>query len=195
MATTTVTGSQTINDLTANAAEIPFSKYLTFGNLSSEDWNTQTYDSESSKVALSFKSSSGSTFKFANTKTGTDSNGGEKGSSAITSKLNGLNFSAVWADSWSDTLPNNPSSSSNVTWNYTGGTTTKNDDFNYKYVRTSKDNYAATSSGSQYGWTESKSIDFSNADYFFSGSYTSSSQSTYSYAISANVKDMDVCGS
>jgi Ca2+-binding RTX toxin-like protein len=186
MANTTVTGSRAISDFSDNTEDTPFRKYLTLGNLAGETWNTQTFDTEANTVAFNYKSTEGSIFTFANKKTGTDSIGKDKGSSVISSKLNGINLTAAWENSWSDTP--NESSSSNVTWTYTGGTATIADDFKYKSSRTSKDTYAATSSGSQYGWTEVKSIDFSNLNYVFAASSTSVSQTTYSYETWTNTK-------
>ncbi len=57
MATTTVTGSEWLNQVSDSTANIPFRKFLTFGALPNENWDSQTYDPDTGKIAFGFKNS------------------------------------------------------------------------------------------------------------------------------------------
>ena len=190
MATTTVTGSEWINHVSDGTADIPFRKYLTFGTLPNETWDSQTYDPDTGKITFGFKSTVGSTFKYSSTNTGTDANGGDKGSLAIVAKSNGTNLSGSWANSWSDTSQNN---ALNINWTYTGNTASKEDDFKYKTQGTSKDSWYsftdASGGGSRGVWTIAQSIEFSNANYSFSTKDTSSGQWVWSNSADKNTED------
>ncbi len=190
MATTTVTGSEWLNQVSDSTSDIPFRKYLTFGALSNESWDSQTYDPDTGKISFGFKSTVGSTFKYASTNTGTDSNGADKGSIAITAKSNGTNLSGAWANSWSDNSQNNVL---NINWTYTGGTGSKEDDFKYKTVATDKDNWSSftdsNGGGSKGVWNKVESTEFFNSAYSFSIKEASAGQWTWSNSVGKNTVD------
>ena len=187
MTTTTQTGAEYISAFMSNAVpDFPFNKYLSFGTLSTEDWTSQTYDPDSSKKSISFKSTAGSTIKYAETWTGTDTQGTDVGSATIIGKVNGTNMSISGSDSWTDA---GGSYSTNLSWTYTGGTTTKADDFKLKASNINKDSTSTVSGGSKGASTEQKSIDFSNANYSFSVSANNSSQWIYSDSAGTNTVD------
>jgi len=191
MATTTVTGSDWLNQVSDGTSDIPFRKYLTFGTLPSESWDSQTYDPDTGKIVFGFKSAQGSTFKFNSTSTGTDSNGADKGSLAIIGKSTGTNLSGAWANSWSDVGQSN---TLNINWTYTGGTPSKDDDFKYKTSSNLKDSWSeytdSTGGGSKGVWTTVESTDFSNASYSFSTKQVSEGQWVFSNASDKNTVDI-----
>jgi Ca2+-binding RTX toxin-like protein len=198
MATTTVTGSEWLNQVSDSTADIPFRKYLTLGTLLSETWDSQTYDPGTGKIVFGFKSAEGSTFKFNSTNTGTDTNGADKGSLAIVAKSNGTNLSGTWANSWSDTSQKNSLNTSqsnalNLSWVYTGGTSSKEDDFKYKTAAVDKDNKYAFTDASGGGfrgiWSTSESTDFSNSDFSYSNKWIASGQSIWSNAVGKTIED------
>ena len=198
MATITVTGSEWINHLSNGTSDIPFRKYLTFGTLSSESWDSQTYDPDLGKIGFSFKSSVGSTFKYSSINTGSDSNGADKGSLAIIGKSTGTNLSGTWANSWSDTSQNNALNTSysnalNLSWVYTGGTASKEDDFKYKTAAVDKDKKYAFTDASGGGfrgiWSTSESTDFSNSSFSYSNKWIASGQSIWSNAVGKTIED------
>ena len=198
MATITVTGSEWLNQVSDNNSDIPFRKYLTLGSLSNENWDSQTYDPDSDKIAFGFKSTANSTFKYATTNTGTDSIGAVKGSLAIIGKSTGTNISGTWTNSWSDTSQNNALNTSysnalNLSWVYTGGTASKDDDFKYKTAAVDKDNkysFTDASGGGFRGiWSTSESTDFSNSNYSYSNKWTASGQSIWSNAVGKTIED------
>jgi Ca2+-binding RTX toxin-like protein len=187
MTTTTQTGAEYISAFMSNAVpDFPFNKYLSFGTLSSEDWTSQTYDPDSIKKSISFKSTVGSTIKYSETRTGTDTQGTDVGSATIIGKVNGTNMSISGSDSWTDA---GGSYSTNLSWTYTGGTATKTDDFKLKASNINKESKSTFSGGSKGTSTEQKSIDFTNADYSFSVSASSSGQWNYSDSAGSNTVD------
>ena len=190
MASTTVTGSEWLNQVSDSIADIPFRKFLTFGTLSNESWNSQTYDPDTGKIAFAFKSAVGSTFNFNDISTGTYSNGSDKGSLAIIGKSNGTNMSGTWADSWSDTSKNN---ATNINWTYTGGTVSKDDDFKFKTVSSNKESWYsftdATGGGSRGVWSITENTDFANANFSYSKKDVSNGQWLWSNTAGKNTVD------
>jgi len=169
MAATTVTGSEWLNKISEDTGDITFRNYLTFGTLSNENWDSQNYNPDSGTNTLSFRSTVGSTLKYSSTGSGSDSNGMDKGSVAIIGKSNGTNMSGTWANSWTN---NSDNSALNVSWTYTGGTASKEDDFKYKYIVNSKSSWNsfddASGKGSKGVSIYEDTVDFSNANYIFS---------------------------
>ncbi len=160
MAQATISGNEVISDLGISVAEeFPFGSYLLVGSFPNEDWNSVNYDPNSTRTALSFKSVEGSTLTFNETRTGSEesSTGSNAGSVVAKGKIDGTSFSGTWADSWSET---GSRFSNNITWTYTGGTKSKDDDFNYKWSNTTVFN----KSGS---WTETQNLEYSSASYLF----------------------------
>jgi hypothetical protein len=189
VATTTVTGSEWLNQVSDSTADIPFRKFLTFGALPNENWDSQTYDPDTGKIAFGFKSTVGSTFKFNSTSAGTDSKGADKGSIAINSKSTGTAMSGTWDDSWSDTSKNN---ALNINWTYTGGTATKDDDFKYKTVSNEKDSWYSFDSsggGSRGVWSITENTEFSNANFSYSKKDVSNGQWLWSNSAGKNTVD------
>ncbi len=190
MATTTVTGSEWLNHVSDGTSDLTFRNYLTFGNLSNENWDSQTYDTDNGKINFSFKSSVGSTLKYTSTSTGTEASGGDKGSVAIIGKSNGTNMSGAWANNWTDFANNNLL---NVNWTYTGGTSSKDDDFKYKYMVNDKSNWNsfsdASGKGSKGVSIYENTIDFSNSNYIFSKKDVSNSQYVWSDSAGKNTVD------
>ena len=181
------TGAEWLNDASGKFSEFPFYKYLTLGSLTNENWNTLTYDKDTSKRSLNFKSDSGSTIKYGeswaemNTSVGFDN-----GSVAIVGKANGTNLSFSSTSSWSDS---GSVDSASLSWTYTGGTAAKSDDFKLKASNTNKESTSTVSGGTKGTSTEQKSIDFSNANYSFSLSANGSGQWLYSDSAGANTVD------
>jgi Ca2+-binding RTX toxin-like protein len=181
------TGAEALNAASGKFSEFPFYKYLTLGSLPNENWNTQTYDKDSSKRSLNFKSDSGSTIKYVESWTGMNTSVGfDNGSVAIVGKANGTNLSFSSSSSWSDS---GSVDSANLNWTYTGGTATKSDDFKLKASNTNKESTSTVSGGTKGTSSEQRSIDFSNANYSFSISGSGSSQWLYSDSASSNTVD------
>jgi Ca2+-binding RTX toxin-like protein len=181
------TGAEALNAASGKFSEFPFSKYLTLGSMSSENWDTQTYDKDISKRNLSFKSDSGSTIKYVETWAGFDTTVGfDNGTVAIIGKSTGTNLSFKSSSSWSES---GNSDSASLSWTYTGGTATKSDDFKLKASNTNKESTSTVSGGTKGTSSEQRSIDFSNANYSFSISGSGSSQWVYSDSASANTVD------
>ncbi len=171
-----VSGTEFLEDVTSDVGTLPLNSYLTLGSLASESWNSVSTDDAKQTQNLTWKSSQGSSVGIRFTKTGNDTNGTDKGSSSLTSKYSGITASNVWSYAWSDT--GNNSDSTNVSLTYTGDSTTKLDDIKYKSNFTEK----SSSSGA---WSQTKTLDFSNADYVFQlGSSNSGNSNTFNLIFS-----------
>lgn len=176
-----VSGTEFLEDVTSDVGTLPLNSYLTLGSLASESWNSVSTDDAKQTQNLTWKSSQGSSVGIRFTKTGNNTNGTDKGSSSLTSKYSGITASNVWSYAWSDT--GNNSDSTNISLTYTGDSTTKLDDIKYKSIVTEK----SSSSGT---WSQSKTLEFSNADYVFqlgssnSGTATSGTAATFSLNLS-----------
>jgi len=176
-----VSGVEFLEDVSSDVGTLPLNSYLTLGSLASESWNSVSTDDAKQTQNLTWKSSQGSSLGIRFTKTGNSTNGTDIGSSSLTSKYSGVTGSNIWSYAWSDT--GNNSDSTNISLTYTGDSTTKLDDIKYKSIVTEK----SSSSGT---WSQSKTLDFSNADYVFqlgssnSGTATSGTAATFSLNLS-----------
>jgi len=183
MALEDVSGSVFISTISSDiiaADGPPFGSYLTFGSLAGETWNTQSIDFDASKQSGNWKSGEGSKMSFS--EVFTDSS--KKGGINITGKPEGLKLSASWNDSWtnSSSLLN-----SNVSYTYTGGTSTKSDDISYSYVQSENYFFNDSSPGNMR-----ETIKFSNADLMYGYSLGLNGLSTnYRLSVSAySLKDI-----
>ncbi len=61
---TTTTGGEVIDQLTGDYISLPFGKYLTFGDLSNEDWSAHSYDPDEDNTFINSKSDQGSSLIF-----------------------------------------------------------------------------------------------------------------------------------
>ena len=177
MALEDVSGSVYVNDLSSEiigSDGLPFGSYLSFGSLAGETWNTQPVDFSASKQSGSWKSAEGSKMTLSET----ISDNGKKGGITISGKPGGLKLTATWNDSWTNS---SSSLNSNISYSFTGGTSTKADDITYNYVQSSKnfDNYSSPS-------TEAESIKFSNSEWTLGYSLSASDTSSTAYKGSAS---------
>lgn len=176
MAITTVSGAEFLEDIISSVGDLPLNSYLTLGTLASESWNSVTTDNEKLTQNLTWKSSEGSSMGIRFTKTGNSTNGTDKGSSSLSSTYSGLTGSNSWSYTWSDS--GNNSDMSNISFTYTGDSSTKDDDFKYKAIYTEKSSPSGV-------WSASKILDFSNSDYIFQlGSSNSGTQNIFNLNIS-----------
>jgi RTX calcium-binding nonapeptide repeat (4 copies) len=161
MAQVKYTGGEFIAKLESDIAEenFPFPSYLSFGSLPDEDWGSQSYDDQASKLSLNWRSTEGSSISINSNASGSDANGTSKGILKLSGKQSGTQISSSWNDSWSDKTDNK---SKTVSWAYTAGTPSKDDDFNYKWAYSQKFFRNDSSPGSVIS-----NLDFSNKDYVF----------------------------
>ncbi len=149
----------------------PLYSYLSFGSIPSQNWNSATYDSESTSTKLNFKSSEGSTLGVIATKSGDDTKGSESLSLNLkTTSKDAFVVSNV--DSWSSTSYSNKT---NATISFVGDTSTKSDDYIYKLSQSESKKSSAITTGFIETGQGSLSFVFSNAQYKFD------SNTTYTY--------------
>jgi Ca2+-binding RTX toxin-like protein len=177
MALEDVSGSVYVNNLSSEilgSDGLPFGSYLAFGSLAGETWNTQPVDFDASKQSGNWKSAEGSKITFSETITDSSSKGGI----SIAGKPDGLKLSATWNDSWTNS---SSSLNSNISYTFTGGTSTKSDDITYSYVQSTKhfDNYSSPSS-------ETEKFNFSNSDWSLGYSLAVNDTSSTAYKGSAS---------
>ena len=132
---------------------VPFKKYLTFGNLSNETWDSQTYDPEGS-YSVKYKSQEGSTISFNKSSAGDDTKGTYKDSISVTGKIDATKMSGSTSMTWS---PSGYSNAINNKWSYGGDPQSKDDDFNFSWTKNEK------GSGGKY--SDSDTVSYSDADY------------------------------
>ncbi len=65
----TISGGDWLDQISVDASQITLGSYLTFGELASDEWNSQTYDPDLEKKILNFQSKQGSTIKFLENET------------------------------------------------------------------------------------------------------------------------------
>lgn len=161
--------------LTGSGAEaLPFSSYLTFGELSTkEKWSEQTYDDASSSRNLNFTSDySGSKISYKESWKGFDAaEGYDNGSATVIGISNGTNLSLTKNTNWTASSKNE---STNVSWTYTGGTSSKDDDFTYKFTTTPKSSWKQISAGQSGTNVDKLSVQFTNARVVFNFSWSGS---------------------
>ena len=177
MALEDVSGSVIVNNLSSEfigSDGLPFGSFLTFGSLAGETWNTQPVDFDASKQSGNWKSAEGSKITFSETITDSSKKGGMN----ISGKPEGLKLSATWNDSWTNS---SSSLNANISYTFTGGTSTKSDDITYSYVQSTKqfDNYSSPSS-------ETEKFNFSNSDWSLGYSLAVNDTSSTAYKGSAS---------
>ncbi len=173
MAATQVSGSEFISSIssdTQNDDKFYLRSYVSFGSMSSESWNSQTYDNSSSNNSAVWKSSQGSAISFKAKGAGTDTAGSYSGSLSLVGKPDGIKISASWSNTWTAISENNQKS---ISWSYVGDTKTTADDYAYKLVYSSKHSEATGAVNS-----ESTNLDFSNASWAYKWNFVVSGTST-----------------
>jgi Ca2+-binding RTX toxin-like protein len=158
MATQTLSGNDFLLQVLADteADPPPFLKYLSFGELINERWNTISYDDEAPSQNLAWKSEEGSTLTISQSGKGDDKSGSNKGSAAVNSKNSGITSTRSWNDSWSE---QGESYSKNQVIKFTGDADTTEDDYTYRYSDIAKRSAQASSA--------SMIVEFANQDYTY----------------------------
>jgi hypothetical protein len=141
----------------------PLYTHITFGTIPSQAWNSLTYDSTALSNKASFKSSEGSKLSTIETNSGNDLKGTRSTSFILKSQNNDL-FSGTVIDGWTN---NSQYKSKNANFIYFGDTSTKQDDYQYKLIKTSNSKWDDKSTGSTSSGTDSINISFSNYQYKF----------------------------
>jgi Ca2+-binding RTX toxin-like protein len=163
----------------------PLYSYLSFGSLSSQNWNSATYDSESASTKLNFKSSEGSTLSVIAINSGDDTKGSE--SFSLNLKSNSKDsFVVSDVSSWSST---SSSSKTNASISFVGDTSTKLDDYVYKINQTESKKSTASTTGSTETGQGSISFAFSNAQYKFETNQTYAYKDEWSNSQNKNIVD------
>ncbi len=183
MAQETITGNDWLASLPFN--DIPLGMHLSVGGLVFENWDTQTYDPDSSRTLFRFKSSEGSTANFSETSTGSeDTSGTNAGTLAIASATSGVNITATWSDQWTTSSERY---STDISFRNTGGTATAADDVTYRLVESSSESSSNTASGSTGQFSERLSLAFASARYVFQFEQATSGNWTWSNAAQATI--------
>jgi Ca2+-binding RTX toxin-like protein len=159
-----------VSDFFQASEIIPFKKYLTFGNLSNETWDSQTYDPEGFYSAK-YKSQEGSTISFNKSSAGDDTKCTYKDSISVTGKIDATKMSGSTSLTWS---PSGYSNSYNMKWSYGGDTKSKDDDFNFSWTKAEKDTF-----GTKGNYSNSETVSYSDADYQYKNTVSIVSKYTY----------------
>ncbi len=160
MALETVSGGEWLDQISLDASQIAFGSYMTFGELSAETWDSETYDPEAEKTVLNFKSSEGSTIKFSQQ----DTAGDHKATLSITGKNNGTKFSANFSETSKAGYENYLDI---ISWSYKGDQKSKEDDFDFKFVESQKSESSDQGRISKGSENHSTDVYFLNKDYEF----------------------------
>ena len=159
--------------------------YLTFGAVSSETWDTQSYDDEIAHSTAKWSSKEGSTLSINEVQPVPNDAvpGARKLSLALLGKSNGTNFSFVTDSKWTSV---SESEASTVKWSYTGGTASKEDDFSYKFTKSSSSKWSDSNAGSKWDGLDSVTLSFSNFQYKYDIAVNSVSKSERSGSSSSD---------
>ena len=163
----TRTGNEYLGEVAADVAEspdLPFKTYLSFGDLSSEDWSSATYDPDAKTMSATWKSKEGSSMVRVYDETGSEKSGSDKGSLSVNSKSSGIKITTAYANKWSE---KSTSDSKNLSWIFTGDPADKTDDLKLDYSSSNTTTQTPTASGTKGYWKEHMSVEFSNAMYQF----------------------------
>ena len=138
--------------------------YLTFGSISGETWDTQSYDSDIARSTTKWSSKEGSTLSINEIQPVPNDAvpGARKLSLSLLGKSTGTNFSFVTDSKWTSVSEIEASA---VKWSYTGGTASKEDDFSYKFTKSSSSKWSDSSAGSKWDGLDSVTLSFSNIQY------------------------------
>lgn len=183
MATETISGGEWLDRISIDASGLTFGSYLTFGGLLYENWNSQPYDSDAKKIILNFKSIEGSTIKY----TEDDGENSYKAFLNILGTKTGTKFTVNFSESWADGEEN---SLDNITWSYKGDPRSKDDDFSYKFIDSSKKEAVDSGNVSTNSERQSTNIAFLNKDFEFQ--FIVSSNNVYTYDHSLQRKTLDL---
>jgi Ca2+-binding RTX toxin-like protein len=186
MATVDKSGLDWLEEAAASISELPFATYLTIGTLTDEAWSTIQVDDEASSGNWMWKSSEGSVIKDVYTSSGTEEKGSEKGTVSVNSKNSGIKIDGNWNSSWG---PSSSNDQQNISFTFTGDTTTKEDDYSYRYTFSEQDKWSDTSSGSNGTWAETQRIELSNFIGSYKASFSGSGSWTYDNALDSNTTD------
>ncbi len=181
------TGGEYLAKLASDALELPFGNYLSLGALPNETWSSLSYDDATENKSGIFNSDEGSKITFISQETNLGSSGTSKGSIVIFGKPNGTNLSGSWSDKWSEY---ESSEMKNISWTYTGGTPTKEDDFTYKFSDSPSSKWQNNQSGTTGSHTDKKSLQIENSQYTYNFSTVGSGQYVWDNTAQENLSEV-----
>ncbi len=181
------TGNEYLAQLASDVAELPLGQYLSLGTLADENWSSLSYDDNAQNKSGTFSSAEGSKITFNSQDTRSTAFDTSKGSVLVFGKTNGTQLSTSWSDKWSEF---ESSEIKNISWSYTGGTSTKEDDFNYKLSSSPSSKWESTPSGHTGTYTDKGSLQIENAQYAYNFSWMGSGQYVWDAAVQENISDL-----